>query len=43
MSAFAANESPAGSLLKAVCIFEKQRVVVAGVVNGELEKLWREK
>jgi hypothetical protein len=39
MCAFAANESPAGNLFKAVDIFEKIRGVVTGLVNGELERV----
>ena len=39
MSAFVA----AGILLKAVCVFETLSGVVTGVVNGELERLYREK
>jgi hypothetical protein len=36
-------ESPAGTLLKAVYIFDKLRGVVTGLVNGELERVQREK
>jgi len=43
ISAFAANESPAGSLFKAVYIFEKLRGFVTGIVNGKLERVYREK